>query len=94
MPAARPNHSSTPPPPKTHPQVYYNASNAAQEVTLYNRLYTAFWGGPSTIDQIMQREAVRVVREGLLKLRKDPHMMVRPARACVARIAYACLRAF
>jgi hypothetical protein len=42
---------------------------------LYNNLYSSFYNGPSTFDQITKREAVRVVRDGLLKLRMDPFMM-------------------
>ena len=67
--------------PRFATEVYYNCSTATQNAALYNRLYSSFFGGPSTISQIMAREATRVVRDGLLKLRKDPYMMV---GACAA----------
>ena len=35
----------------------------------------AYYGAPSTVDDIMRREAARVVRDGLLALRHDPYMM-------------------
>ncbi|KIZ05734.1 hypothetical protein MNEG_2222 [Monoraphidium neglectum] len=61
--------------PRWATEVYFNCSTAAQNVRLYNRLYQSYYGTASTISDIMKREAARVVREGLLKLRKDPHMM-------------------
>jgi hypothetical protein len=39
------------------------------------QLYLSYFGGPSTIDDIVNREAARSVRE-LLKLRHDPFMFV------------------
>jgi len=44
------------------------------EVALYNTLYSGFYGGNSTMDQILDREATRVVRDALLALRADPTM--------------------
>lgn len=44
------------------------------EVALYNTLYSGFYGGNSTMDQILDREATRVVRDALLALRADPQM--------------------
>ncbi|KAI8474659.1 MAG: hypothetical protein J3K34DRAFT_465487 [Monoraphidium minutum] len=61
--------------PRFATQVYYNSSTAGQNSRLYNRLYQSYFGAPSSIADIMRREAQRVVREGLLKLRKDPYMM-------------------
>jgi hypothetical protein len=42
---------------------------------LYNNLYQPYYGSYSTIADIIKREAVRVVREGLLALKHDPYMM-------------------
>jgi hypothetical protein len=44
------------------------------EEDLYNTLYSSFYGYNSTLDQILDREAYRVVRDGLLGLRHDAHM--------------------
>jgi hypothetical protein len=62
--------------PRFATEIYYNCSTASQNLELYNSLYRSFYGRDSTIDELMQREAERVVREGLLALRHDPHMMV------------------
>ena len=48
----------------------------AQNEALYNKLYSTYYGSNSTMAQIVAREAVRVVRDGMLKLRQDPYMMV------------------
>lgn len=37
-------------------------------------LCRTFYGGDSTIEEVMDREAVRVVRDALLSLRMDPFM--------------------
>jgi hypothetical protein len=37
-------------------------------------LYRTFYGRDSTIEEVMDREAVRVVRDAFLSLRMDPHM--------------------
>ena len=63
--------------PRYATEVYYNCSTVAQEEALYNAIYppaTYFQGKRSTINDIMQREATRVVRDSILGLRKDPHM--------------------
>jgi hypothetical protein len=62
--------------PRFATEIYYNCSIPAQNEALYNNLYRSYFGGDSTIDQIVAREALRVVRDGLLKLRHDPYMMV------------------
>jgi hypothetical protein len=62
--------------PRFATEIYYNCSTASQNLALYNSLYRSFYGRDSTIDELMQREAVRVVRDGLLSLRHDPYMMV------------------
>ncbi|GBF97931.1 hypothetical protein Rsub_10604 [Raphidocelis subcapitata] len=59
--------------PRFATEVYYNCSTATQNEILYNRLYSGYYG-PSTIDDILAREAARVVRDSLLKLRHDPFM--------------------
>lgn len=61
--------------PRYATEIYYNCSTAKQIESVYNNLYSAFYGGPSTINDIVKREAVRVTREGLLALRHDPYMM-------------------
>jgi hypothetical protein len=43
---------------------------------LYNFLYTSYYKGPSTTDQIMEREGLRMVRNNILALKMDP---VRPS---------------
>jgi hypothetical protein len=35
---------------------------------------SGFFGRDSTIEEVMEREAVRVVKDGLLSLRADGHM--------------------
>jgi len=62
--------------PRFATEIYYNCSVPNQNEVLYNNLYSTYWGGPSTINDIVRREAVRVVRDGLLKLRHDSYMMV------------------
>jgi hypothetical protein len=42
------------------------------EVSLYNFLYRSFFGADSTFQQILDREAIRVFRDGILSLRRDP----------------------
>lgn len=63
--------------PRFATEVYYNCSTAAQNEALYNHLYqqSAFAGVPSTIADIVAREARRVMRDGILNLRLDAHMM-------------------
>ena len=56
-------------------EIYYNCSLVAQNEQLYNNLYLAYWGAPSTINDIVSREASRVVRDYLLGLKKDPFMV-------------------
>ena len=65
--------------PRYATEIYYNCSTAAQNAALYNNLYqaTAFNGVASTINDIVGREAKRVMRDGILKLKADPYMMVR-----------------
>jgi hypothetical protein len=60
--------------PRFATEIYYNCSTPAQNEWLYNRQYAGTYGGASTIDDIVAREAARVVRDGLLKLRHDPYM--------------------
>ncbi|GBF97916.1 hypothetical protein Rsub_10589 [Raphidocelis subcapitata] len=59
--------------PRFATEVYYNCSTETQNADLYNRLYSNYYG-PSTINDILAREAARVVRDSLLKLRHDPFM--------------------
>lgn len=61
--------------PRSATEVYFNCSTPEQNMQMYNSLYEAHFGGPSTFDDLLQREATRVVREGLLLLNKNPHMM-------------------
>jgi len=61
--------------PRFATEIYYNSTTPAQNEALYNFLYQPYFGAASTLDDIVKREAVRVVRDGLLSLRKDPHMM-------------------
>lgn len=63
--------------PRFATEIYYNCSTVAQNEALYNSLYASYYGGPSTINQIVAREATRVVRQALLALRHDPYMLVR-----------------
>lgn len=42
------------------------------EVSLYNFLYRSFFGLDSNFQQILDREALRVFRDGILTLRRDP----------------------
>ncbi|KIZ05898.1 hypothetical protein MNEG_2062 [Monoraphidium neglectum] len=60
--------------PRFATEIYYNCSTPTQNMVLYNNLYRSFFGGDSTIADLMQREAARVSRE-LFKLRHDPYMM-------------------
>ena len=62
--------------PRSATEIYYNCSVPAQNEALYNKLYSTYYGSNSTMAQIVAREAVRVVRDGMLKLRQDPYMMV------------------
>jgi hypothetical protein len=55
-------------------EIYYSAATTAQNVAFYNALYSGFFGGQSTFDQILAREADRVVGQGLLLLSPSPHM--------------------
>jgi len=48
--------------PRYATEIYYNCSTPSQNEVLYNNLYSTYWGGPSTIDDIVRREAVRVVQ--------------------------------
>lgn len=61
--------------PRFATEIYFNCSTPDQVAAMYNAMYGSYYG-TSTIDDIMQREAARVVRDGLMKLRYDPHMMV------------------
>ena len=68
--------------PRFATEIYYNCSTPEQNMALYNHLYEIYFGAPSTIDDLMKREAARVVREGLLRLRHDPYMMVSGTSSC------------
>jgi hypothetical protein len=50
-------------------EIYYNCSTQAQNLQLYNNIYTQL--GVSTFDQVLSREADRVLFS-ILALRKDP----------------------
>jgi hypothetical protein len=58
----------------SHAEIYYSAATTAQNVAFYNALYSGYFGGPSTIDQILAREADRVVGQRLLLLQHAAHM--------------------
>lgn len=60
--------------PRWATEVYFNVAGEQGEVNLYNLLYRSFFGFDSNLQQIMDREASRVFRDGLLALRRDPHM--------------------
>ncbi len=76
--------------PRFATEIYYNCTTAAQNEALYNWLYQSYYGAPSTITDIVKREAARVARDGLLSLRKDPYMMhqanlmIDPTTGCVS----------
>jgi hypothetical protein len=67
--------------PRFATEIYFNCSTASQNLAMYNALYRSFFGKDSTIDELMQREAALVVRDGLLSLRHDPYMMVSGRRS-------------
>ena len=58
--------------PREATEVYFNCTTTGQNFELYNRLYP---GLVPNFDGILQREAARVAAN-MLRLRKDPHMMV------------------
>jgi hypothetical protein len=64
-------------------EIYYHTASEQQQLSLYNLLYSSVFGGPSTFDQVLEREANRVVGQAMLTLRHDPHMLhqVRCSRA-------------
>ena len=56
-------------------------THSCAHLSLLLQLYSSYYGGPSTIDDIVNREAARAVRE-LLKLRRDPYMFVSALSEC------------
>lgn len=61
--------------PRFATEIYFNCSTPAQIESIYNNIYGGYYGAQSTFADILKREAARVVRDALLPLRKDPHMM-------------------
>ncbi|KAI8465295.1 MAG: hypothetical protein J3K34DRAFT_461466 [Monoraphidium minutum] len=59
--------------PRWATEIYFNCSTVQQNLDLYNHIYAPQLG-PSTFDQVLDREAARVLGN-ILALRKDPHMM-------------------
>jgi hypothetical protein len=56
-------------------EVYFHTATEEQQLSLYNLLYSSTFGGPSTLEDVLEREANRVVGEAMMTLRHDPHMM-------------------
>jgi hypothetical protein len=65
-----------------HLTTWVSPSLATKQEAEYNAIYSAYYGGPSTLEQILEREAIRVVRDNLLALRFDSHMMHQVSAEC------------
>ena len=58
--------------PREATEIYFNCATTGQNYEIYNSIYP---GLVPNFDGLLQREAARVAAN-MLRLRKDPHMMV------------------
>ncbi len=55
-------------------ETYFNATDPEQNLRLYNNIYGAQLGMTESWDEVLDREANRVLQSALLQVRHDPHM--------------------
>jgi len=58
--------------PRSPTEIYYYASTPEENTYIYNYMYSSYFGGDSTWEQILERESVRVLRLMML-LRHEAH---------------------